>query len=38
MYAPKPFAVEDRDALDGVIHDNPFGLLVGTLARNPSGG
>lgn len=35
MYVPKHFAVEDRDALDAVIHDNPFGLLVGELEGSP---
>lgn len=29
MYVPKPFSNEDRAALEAVIRDNPFGLLIG---------
>lgn len=35
MYVPKHFAVEDRAALDAVIRDNPFGLLIGELEGAP---
>jgi transcriptional regulator len=31
MYVPRHFSVEDRDLLDRMIRDNPFGLLVGTV-------
>ncbi len=29
MYIPKPFAASDSEALEAVIRDNPFGLLIG---------
>lgn len=35
MYVPKHFAVEDRAALDAVIRDYPFGLLIGELEGSP---
>jgi transcriptional regulator len=35
MYVPKHFAGEDRAAMDAVIRDNPFGLLVGALDGSP---
>ena len=35
MYVPKHFSVEDRDSLDRVIRDNPFGLLVGAAGGAP---
>ncbi len=35
MYVPKHFAVTQRDALDRVIRENPFGLLVGALDGAP---
>ena len=35
MYVPKQFAVENRVALDNVIRDNPFGLLIGELEGSP---
>ncbi|MDH3228396.1 MAG: FMN-binding negative transcriptional regulator [Alphaproteobacteria bacterium] len=35
MYVPKHFSVEDRDSLDRVIRDNPFGLLVGAVDGAP---
>ncbi|MBE9552587.1 MAG: FMN-binding negative transcriptional regulator [Proteobacteria bacterium] len=37
MYTPKHFTVVDRDALDGVISANPFGLLIGALDGSPFG-
>jgi len=35
MYVPQHFSDEDRDSLDRVIRDNPFGLLVGTVDGAP---
>lgn len=35
MYVPKPFRVDDRDLLDAVVRDNPFGLLIGTMDGAP---
>jgi transcriptional regulator len=35
MYVPKHFSVEDSILLDGVIRDNPFGLLAGNLDGAP---
>lgn len=35
MYVPKHFSVEDRNRLDGVIRDNPFGLMIGSLDGAP---
>lgn len=35
MYVPKPFAITQRDALDRVIRENPFGLLVGAVDGAP---
>ncbi len=35
MYVPKHFSVVDRDSLDRVIRDNPFGLLVGAAGGAP---
>ncbi len=35
MYVPKHFVVAQRDALDRVIRENPFGLLVGTVDGAP---
>lgn len=35
MFVPKHFAVENRELLDGVIRDNPFGLLTGQLDGAP---
>jgi len=35
MYVPKHFSVEDRDALDRVIRDHPFGLLVAQVGEAP---
>lgn len=35
MYVPGPFAETDHETLYGVIRDNPFGLLVGSLDGAP---
>jgi len=35
MYVPQHFSVEDRCLLDGVIRDNPFGLLAGAVDGAP---
>jgi len=35
MYVPKHFSVEDRDALDRVVRENPFGLLIGSVGDAP---
>jgi len=35
MYVPKHFSVEDRDALDRVIRDHPFGLLIAQMGGSP---
>jgi transcriptional regulator len=35
MYVPTHFSVDDRESLDRVIRDNPFGLLVGTTDSAP---
>jgi transcriptional regulator len=35
MHVPKHFSVDDRDSLDCVIRDNPFGLLVGAVGGAP---
>lgn len=35
MFVPKHFSVEDRDALDEVIREYPFGLLIGPVADRP---
>lgn len=35
MYVPRHFAEGDRATLCGVIRDNPFGLLVGSLDGGP---
>jgi len=35
MYVPKHFSVEDRDALDRVIRDHPFGLLIAQVGGSP---
>ena len=35
MYVPTHFSVADRESLDRVIRDNPFGLLVGTADGAP---
>lgn len=35
MYVPKHFAETDRETLYGVIRNNPFGLLIGSLEGAP---
>lgn len=35
MYVPKHFSVDERAALDAVIRDHPFGILVGALDGAP---
>ena len=35
MYVPRHFSVEQRDALDRVIREYPFGLLVGVVEGAP---
>ncbi len=35
MYVPKHFSVDDRGALEAVIRDHPFGILVGTVGGAP---
>lgn len=35
MYVPRDFAETDRETLRGVIRDNPFGLLIGSVAGAP---
>ena len=35
MYLPKDFAVEDREALYGLIRDNSFGLLISQVDGQP---
>jgi len=35
MYVPKHFSIEDRDALDRLIRDHPFGLLIAQVGGRP---